>query len=199
MADGWALASGKRRLRQPARDGRARQRHGRAGRLQGERDAARRHRRPAGHTPSDDRAVALRRSRRARRAGRPNGRARSGAARTSARRLRRAFAIARTPPCGPVFLSLPMDMLDQEVNGPTPPASAPPRLGPSPDAARLGRDGWRRSIRTGSFVLLGDDLPAARERGPRRLRRERGGFPVLGRAAHLAHGVSLRTILAGRA
>ena len=31
--------------------------------------------------------------------------------------LRRAFAIARTPPCGPVFLSLPMDVLDQEVTG----------------------------------------------------------------------------------
>ena len=51
--------------------------------------------------------------------------------------LRRAFAICRTPPCGPVFLSLPMDVLDQEVAGPTPQASAPPRLGPSPETARL--------------------------------------------------------------
>ncbi|MFZ0600229.1 MAG: thiamine pyrophosphate-binding protein, partial [Roseiarcus sp.] len=70
--------------------------------------------------------------------------------------LRRAFSLARTPPCGPVFLSLPMDILDQEVNHPTPPASAPPRLGPSPDAARLaeklaGLDPER------VVVLLGDD------------------------------------------
>jgi benzoylformate decarboxylase len=41
--------------------------------------------------------------------------------------LRRASAIARTQPSGPVFLSLPMDILDQEVMGPTPPASSPPR------------------------------------------------------------------------
>ncbi|WP_207482068.1 thiamine pyrophosphate-binding protein [Arenibaculum pallidiluteum] len=32
--------------------------------------------------------------------------------------LRRAFAIARTPPMGPVFLSLPMDVLDQEIEVP---------------------------------------------------------------------------------
>src|SRR5271156_5407960 len=76
--------------------------------------------------------------------------------------LRRAFAIARTPPCGPVFLSLPMDILDQEVNGPTPPASSPPRLGASPDAA-----------------LLGDDLPAAASEGLVAFA-EAGGFPVWG-------------------
>ena len=51
--------------------------------------------------------------------------------------LRRAFAIARTPPCGPVFLSLPMDVLGEEANEPAPPRSAPARLGPSPDAAAL--------------------------------------------------------------
>ena len=86
MADGWALATGRDRLRQPARDGRPRQRHGRAGRLQGERDAARRHRRPAGHKASHDRAVALGRSCRARCAGdemgegaAPRRRCRSGA------------------------------------------------------------------------------------------------------------------------
>ena len=45
--------------------------------------------------------------------------------------LRRAFAIARTPPAGPVFLSLPMDILDQEVSHPTPRGLAlpPTRLG----------------------------------------------------------------------
>jgi benzoylformate decarboxylase len=92
--------------------------------------------------------------------------------------LRRAFAIARTPPCGPVFLSLPMDILDQEVNGPTPPASSPPQLGASPDAARLaetlaGLDPDR------VVVLLGDDLPAAASAGLVAFA-EAGGFPVWG-------------------
>ena len=92
--------------------------------------------------------------------------------------LRRAFGLARTPPCGPVFLSLPMDILDQEVNHPTPPASAPPRLGPSPDAARLaeklaGLDPDR------VVVLLGDDLPAAASAGLVAFA-EAGGFPVWG-------------------
>jgi benzoylformate decarboxylase len=92
--------------------------------------------------------------------------------------LRRAFGLARTPPCGPVFLSLPMDILDQEVHGPTPPASSPPRLGPSPDAARLadklaGLDPDR------VVVLLGDDLPAAASTGLVAFA-EAGGFPVWG-------------------
>ena len=92
--------------------------------------------------------------------------------------LRRAFAIARTPPSGPVFLSLPMDILDQEVSGPTPPASSPPRLGASPDAARLadrlaGLDPDR------VIVLLGDDLPAAASGGLVAFA-EAGGFPVWG-------------------
>ena len=92
--------------------------------------------------------------------------------------LRRAFAIARTPPCGPVFLSLPMDILDQEVSGPTPPASSPPRLGASPDAARLaetlaGHDPEK------VVVLLGDDLPAAASAGLV-VFAEAAGFPVWG-------------------
>ncbi len=92
--------------------------------------------------------------------------------------LRRAFGLARTPPCGPVFLSLPMDILDQEVNRPTSPASAPPRLGPSPDAARLaeklaGLDPDK------VVVLLGDDLPAAASAGLVAFA-EAGGFPVWG-------------------
>jgi benzoylformate decarboxylase len=92
--------------------------------------------------------------------------------------LRRAFGLARTPPCGPVFLSLPMDILDQDVNHPTPPASAPPRLGPSPDAAQLAE-----TLATLDpdrvVVLLGDDLPAAASAGLVAFA-EAGGFPVWG-------------------
>ncbi len=92
--------------------------------------------------------------------------------------LRRAFALARTPPCGPVFLSLPMDVLDQETCDPAPPASSPPRLGPSPDSAKLaarlaGLDPAK------VFVLLGDDLPATASRGLV-VFAESAGFPVLG-------------------
>jgi benzoylformate decarboxylase len=92
--------------------------------------------------------------------------------------LRRAFAIARTPPSGPAFLSLPMDILDHEVHGPTPPASSPPRFGASPDAARLAE-------KLAAFdpdrvvVLLGDDLPAAASAGLVEFA-EAGGFPVWG-------------------
>ncbi len=92
--------------------------------------------------------------------------------------LRRAFGLARTPPCGPVFLSLPMDILDQDVNHATPPASARPRLGASPDAARLAE-----TLATLDpdkvVVLLGDDLPAAASVGLVAFA-EAGGFPVWG-------------------
>jgi benzoylformate decarboxylase len=92
--------------------------------------------------------------------------------------LRRAFGLARTPPCGPVFLSLPMDILDQDVNHPTPPASAPPRLGPSPDAARLAET--LASLDPDRVVvLLGDDLPATASAGLVAFA-EAGGFAVWG-------------------
>ena len=92
--------------------------------------------------------------------------------------LRRAFGLARTPPCGPVFLSLPMDILDQEVNGPIPPASSPPRLGASPDAAGLAA---KLAVLDPErvVVLLGDDLPAAASAGLVAFA-EAGGFPVWG-------------------
>jgi benzoylformate decarboxylase len=92
--------------------------------------------------------------------------------------LRRAFGLARTPPSGPVFLSLPMDILDQEVNGPTPPASSPPRLGPSPDAERLA-ERLARLDPERVVVLLGDDLPASASAGLVAFA-EAGGFPVWG-------------------
>ena len=92
--------------------------------------------------------------------------------------LRRAFAIARTPPTGPVFLSLPMDVLDAEAPDATPPASAAPKLGPSPDAAALaerlaGLDPDK------VVILLGDDLPAGASDGLVALA-ESAGFPVWG-------------------
>jgi benzoylformate decarboxylase len=92
--------------------------------------------------------------------------------------LRRAFAIARTPPCGPVFLSLPMDVLDQEVEGAPPPASAPTRLGPSPDAAALG-ERLAGLDPAKVFVLIGDDLAASASSGLVAFA-ESAGFPVLG-------------------
>jgi benzoylformate decarboxylase len=95
-----------------------------------------------------------------------------------AQALRRAFAIARTPPTGPVFLSLPMDVLDQEVAGPLPPASAPPRRGPSPDAERLGQQ-LAGLDPDRVFVLLGDDLPKGASEGLVAFA-ESAGFPVFG-------------------
>src|SRR5260370_29708403 len=92
--------------------------------------------------------------------------------------LRRAFAIARTPPSGPVFLSLPMDILDQEVSGPTPPASSPPRLGASPAAAPLADRPPGLDPAPGT-VLLGDHLPAAASGGLVAFAEARG-FPVWG-------------------
>ncbi len=92
--------------------------------------------------------------------------------------LRRAFAIASTPPCGPVFLSLPMDVLDQPVDGPTPPASALPRLGASPDAILLAEKLARHDPEK-VFVLLGDDLPAAAAAGLVAFA-EAGGYAVWG-------------------
>jgi benzoylformate decarboxylase len=92
--------------------------------------------------------------------------------------LRRAFGLARTPPCGPVFLSLPMDILDQDVNHSTPPASSQPRLGPSPDAARLAET--LASLDPDRVVvLLGDDLPATASAGLVAFA-EAGCFPVWG-------------------
>ncbi|KUJ86265.1 thiamine pyrophosphate-binding protein [Ruegeria marisrubri] len=92
--------------------------------------------------------------------------------------LRRAFALAMTPPTGPVFLSLPMDVLEMPVEGPVPPKSAEPHFGASPDAAALAErlaahDPERVAI------LMGDDLPADAADGLVALA-ETGGFRVFG-------------------
>jgi benzoylformate decarboxylase len=92
--------------------------------------------------------------------------------------LRRAFEIARTPPSGPVFLSLPMDILDQEVTGPVPAASAPPRLGASVDSVRLA-DRLATLDPAKVAVLVGDDAPPSASAGLVAFA-EAGGFAVWG-------------------
>lgn len=92
--------------------------------------------------------------------------------------LRRAFAIAGTPPAGPVFLSLPMDVLAETVNGAVPPRSALPRLAASPDAAAFAST-LARHDPDKVFVLLGDDLPARAADGLVALA-EAGGYAIWG-------------------
>ncbi len=112
--------------------------------------------------------------------------------------VRRAFAIARTPPCGPVFLSLPMDVLGEEANEPAPPRSAPARLGPSPDAAALAEA--LRALRPGRRRRRARRRPRAlggRRAG--RLRRS-GRLRGVGHAAHLARRLPrCASVLGGRA
>jgi benzoylformate decarboxylase len=92
--------------------------------------------------------------------------------------LRRAFAIARTPPQGPVFLSLPMDVLEEEVDGGVPPHSALPPAAPgggTQDLARLlaAHDPAR------VVMMIGDDVPAEAASGALALAHA-GGFSVFG-------------------
>jgi benzoylformate decarboxylase len=92
--------------------------------------------------------------------------------------LRRAFAIARTPPQGPVFLSLPMDILDEPVAGAPPPRSAAPAAGPGGGhealAAALSRHDPAKVA-----ILIGDDVPADAAPGAVALAHA-GGFLVHG-------------------
>ena len=91
---------------------------------------------------------------------------------------RRAFAIARTPPCGPVFLSLPMDVLGEAANEPAPPRSAVARLGPSPDAAALA-EALAGYGPDDVVVVLGDDLAPSAADGLVGFA-EAGGYAVWG-------------------
>ncbi|GAB3427955.1 thiamine pyrophosphate-binding protein [Flindersiella endophytica] len=49
--------------------------------------------------------------------------------------LRRAFHLAVQPPAGPVFVSIPMDVLEEPDGVPVPPRSALSQLGPAPESA----------------------------------------------------------------
>ena len=104
--------------------------------------------------------------------------------------LRRAFAIAATPPQGPVFLSLPMDVLDQDVEARIPAKSRLAERAPSPGAGDLAQrlaacDPARVA------VLIGDDVPVDASEGAVALAHA-GGYVVYGaqltsRAAYPSH------------
>ncbi len=112
--------------------------------------------------------------------------------------LRRAFAIARTPPTGPVFLSLPMDVLDAE--GARRRRRPPPRRHDS----ALRRDARRLAERLAGLdpekvvILLGDDLPASASARPRRASPKARAFRSGARSSPRARP-SLPRIPAGRA
>ncbi|XUL92545.1 thiamine pyrophosphate-binding protein [Streptomyces galilaeus] len=77
--------------------------------------------------------------------------------------LRRAFAQARRPPAGPVFLSLPMDLLTEDTEVEVPARTAPPRPGPAAGldrAAVLLGGAARPSIVAGDGVGREDAVAA---------------------------------------
>ncbi|MFD5839904.1 thiamine pyrophosphate-binding protein [Streptomyces chartreusis] len=77
--------------------------------------------------------------------------------------LRRAFAIAVRPPAGPVFLSLPMDLLAEDTEIEVPARTPAPAQGPAPGlerAALLLGDAARPAIVAGDGVGREDALGA---------------------------------------
>jgi benzoylformate decarboxylase len=73
--------------------------------------------------------------------------------------LRRAFTLAATPPQGPVFVSVPMDLLREEVDVPVPARSTVTPLGPATrldEAARLLSGAARPAIVAGDGVARDD-------------------------------------------
>jgi benzoylformate decarboxylase len=71
--------------------------------------------------------------------------------------LRRAIKIAATPPTGPVFVALPMDVLDARVEEEVAPTSIPDtRVAPTPDAVRRAAALLAGASRP--LVIMGDGV-----------------------------------------
>ncbi|MCX5239389.1 thiamine pyrophosphate-binding protein [Streptomyces prunicolor] len=69
--------------------------------------------------------------------------------------LRRAFAQSQRPPAGPVFLSLPMDLLAEDTEVEVPARTAPPRPGP---AAGLDRAAVLLGAAARPAIVAGDGV-----------------------------------------
>ncbi|HLJ61236.1 MAG TPA: thiamine pyrophosphate-binding protein [bacterium] len=76
--------------------------------------------------------------------------------------LERAFKIAAAPPAGPVFLSLPMDCLDEEVSGPVPWTALAGGTRPEPAALDRVADALAGARAPVLIVGAGAAAPAAR-------------------------------------
>jgi len=80
--------------------------------------------------------------------------------------LRRAITVALTPPTGPVFLSLPMDVMSETVDGE--PVAPPPVAGRvAPDAAAIERAASLLAGAQAPVIIAGDGV--ARSRAVREL------------------------------
>ena len=92
--------------------------------------------------------------------------------------LRRAFELARTPPMGPVFLSLPMDIMNEASASQMPPRQASSKSSFAPDLIEA-------ADRLAAFnphtvaILLGDDIPEEAARGILDVAHT-GGYAVFG-------------------
>lgn len=92
--------------------------------------------------------------------------------------LRRAFAVARTPPQGPVFLSLPMDVLDEPAPRALPPRSAMPPRAPAGGVAEIAAHLTNHDLARVA-MLIGDDVPAEAAAGAVAVAHA-AGIPVYG-------------------
>jgi len=92
--------------------------------------------------------------------------------------LTRALRLARTPPCGPVVVSLPMDVMVTDA-----PAAAPTAAGwghaPAPDAPELAALEVRLRQAEAPVILVGDGVAHAGVAGQVTALAERLGAPML--------------------
>ncbi|MEK9776556.1 MAG: thiamine pyrophosphate-binding protein [Quisquiliibacterium sp.] len=91
--------------------------------------------------------------------------------------MRRAFKLAADPPCGPVFVSLPIDVMEQHTdNHPQPPANLYRLAAPDPEGI-VQAAALLRSARSPSIVV-GDEVARSRQVAALVRLAERIGAPV---------------------
>jgi benzoylformate decarboxylase len=93
--------------------------------------------------------------------------------------VRRATKLALTPPCGPVVVVLPADVLDAAVDDPAVPTVVPStRVGPEPALVAAAAAALRAGRRP--LILMGDGVAASGAQRELTLVAERLGAPVWG-------------------